>query len=51
VLKSTRRNVMAKLIAHLRSLARDERGQTSSSTLIATMIAIFPSQAFVNASR
>ena len=42
---------MAKLIAHLRSLARDERGQDLIEyALIATMIAIFSIAGLVNAS-
>ena len=42
---------MAKLIAHLRWLARDERGQDLIEyALIATMIAIFSIAGLVNAS-
>ena len=42
---------MAKLIAHLRSLARDERGQDLIEyALAATMIAIFAIASLVNAS-
>ena len=42
---------MAKLITHLRSLARDERGQDLIEyALIAAMIAIFSIAGLVNAS-